>query len=93
MDEEIDETPDPDHDEDWDPNGPITCWCGAVGTYDELFDDDFLDESCGGTGQLNCYCGGDSCVCHNHGSTECPGCEDCESDDWRDEYDDYEDQA
>ncbi len=65
----------------------ITCWCGAQGTYDQLFGSDFLDEGCGGTGSLNCYCGGDSCVCHWHGATECPGCDDCEGDE-EDFYDD-----
>ena len=55
----------------------ITCWCGAQGTHDDLFRDD-LDDSCGGTGVLNCYCGGDFCVCHNHGEIQCPGCEDCD---------------
>lgn len=63
----------------------IRCWCGAEGTYDELFSDD-LDESCCGTGSLNCYCGGDFCVCHNHGETECPGCDDCDHDDFEDDY-------
>ena len=63
----------------------ITCWCGAKGTYDELFFDD-LEGGCGGSGTRNCYCGGDFCVCHNHGEMECPGCEDCEfDDDWEDE--------
>lgn len=64
----------------------IECWCGAKGTYEELFDDDFLDDGCSGTGMLQCYCGGDLCVCHNHGETDCPGCPDCEpefdDDDW-----------
>ena len=34
-----------------------------------------------------CYCGGDLCVCANHGEIECMGCEDCEpeqDDDWND---------
>mgnify|MGYP001796157434 CR=1 FL=1 len=45
-----------DHDQadseldDLDDDAPIACWCGAVGTYDELFDDAFLDE--GKTGPL-----------------------------------------
>jgi hypothetical protein len=55
----------------------IRCWCGVEGTYEELFDDACLDRSCGGTGELSCECGGDQCVCHHHGATECPGCEDC----------------
>lgn len=35
-----------------------------------------LEESCGGTGYLNCFCGGDFCTC---GIEEfpCGGCEDC----------------
>lgn len=73
----------------------ITCWCGEVGTADELFDDACLDSGCGGTGVLYCHCGGDLCVCHFHGETECPGCSDCESndndfDDDQDWYDDHE---
>jgi hypothetical protein len=62
-------------------DGPIRCWCGAEGAYEDLFDDACLDESCGGLGTLNCYCGGDFCVCHHHGETECPGCPDCEGSD------------
>jgi hypothetical protein len=56
----------------------IQCWCGARGTCDELFDEAGLDDSCGGTGCLQCLCGGDLCVCHHHGEMECPGCEDCD---------------
>lgn len=61
-----------------DPDAEITCWCGAKGTYDELFDDSGLENCCGGTGFVNCECGGDICVCHHHGEAECPGCLDCE---------------
>lgn len=57
------------------------CWCGAEGKVTELYDDTGLESSCGGTGSLNCHCGGDLCVCHYHGETECPGCTDCEDDD------------
>lgn len=71
---------DDDGDDDLDPDGIWTCWCGAEGHYDELFDDTGLEQSCGGTGTVNCYCGGDFCVCHHHGSTECPGCEECQDD-------------
>lgn len=63
----------------------VTCWCGARGTYEELFADDFLEESCAGTGTVNCFCGGDLCVCHNHGEAACPGCEECDGDE--DEHD------
>lgn len=56
----------------------IKCWCGAVGTYDDLFADDFGSWNCGGSGFLQCECGGDFCVCHHHGGeVECPGCEEC----------------
>lgn len=61
-------------------DGLFTCWCGAKGTYEELFHDDF-PASCGGLGVVDCRCGGDFCVCHNHGEVECPGCPDCEEDD------------
>lgn len=62
------------------PEGPevVECWCGARGAYEDLFDDDFLDDSCGGMLTVHCHCGGDLCVCHHHGETECPGCPDCE---------------
>jgi hypothetical protein len=50
-----------------------------------------FEEYCGGGGHIDCYCGGDFCVCHNHGGYDCPGCPDCEEerdDDWQDDYDD-----
>lgn len=74
-----------DHDDE-----QITCWCGATGDIDDLFDDSGLEDTCGGTGSLNCFCGGDFCVCHYHGETECDGCPDCddgygvEDEDWSD---------
>jgi len=66
------------------------CWCGAEGTYEELFDDSGLPDGCGGLGVVDCECGGDMCVCHHHGEAECPGCDECcgdEDDDWDEEYD------
>lgn len=66
------------HDADIDPDGPYECWCGEVGTYKELCDDSGLEATCGGLGSLNCFCGGDQCVCHHHGETDCPGCPECE---------------
>ncbi len=36
-----------------------------------------LDRTCGGLGTLNCYCGGDNCVCGNFGEAPCYGCADC----------------
>lgn len=69
----------------------ITCWCGAKGTYDELFSDECLDETCGGSRTLHCHCGGHLlCVCHHHGETECRGCRDCDEDDECDDFNDEE---
>lgn len=71
------------------------CWCGERVAVDDL---EPIGRSCGGTGMLECLCGGDFCVCHNHGEVECGGCEDCgdcDDDFWDpdDRYDsDYEDQ-
>lgn len=67
-------------------NEIIECWRGARGTYNQLFDDGDMDGGCGGLGMLNCHCGGDLCICHNHGEIECFGCDDCEP-----EYDDDDD--
>lgn len=52
-------------------------------------------ERCGGSGYINCYCGGDLCVCANGGEIECDGCEDCETqdDDGYEYYDDSYDEA
>lgn len=62
----------------------VECWCGEKGKVTELYDVSGLDGTCGGLGELNCYCGGDLCICHHHGATECPGCADCEDagEDW-----------
>ena len=62
-------------DVDIDGDGP--CWCGED---NPAYLDDGLSDSCGGTGILVCLCGGDFCVCHNHGEVECGGCEDCDGD-------------
>jgi hypothetical protein len=60
-------------------NGEIAtvarCWCGVSRPY---FSDEPFEEGCGGLGVLQCFCGGDLCVCHWHGETECPGCPDCD---------------
>lgn len=69
----------------YDDGDEITCWCGATGTYDELFST--LLPGCGGTKTLHCYCGGDFCICHNHGEAECYGCAECQD---RDDHDDYD---
>lgn len=44
--------------------------------------EDGLEDGCGGTGILHCYCGGDMCVCGNNGETECLGCGDCDDSDY-----------
>ena len=45
--------------------------------YDYDYDD--LNEAevcprCDGDGEVNCYCGGDLCVCENYGERACPRC-------------------
>lgn len=52
------------------------CWCGETNPY-YADTSDGLDPRCGGLGLLFCHCGGDLCICHNHGEVECFGCEDC----------------
>ncbi len=32
-------------------------------------------EHCGGSGETECYCGGDFCICDNYGVAVCPYCE------------------
>ena len=68
----------------------MPCWCGEPNPH--CAD---VPGNCGGTGMLMCLCGGDFCVCHNHGEVECYGCEDCspEGNENDDDYysDDYED--
>lgn len=46
-----------------------------------------LDTTCGGTGWLECFCGGDLCVCTLYGGRDCLGCPDCRDED--DELEDY----
>jgi hypothetical protein len=58
------------------------CWCGEKRAW---FSTNHLDSTCGGLGVLTCYCGGDLCICHNHGEVECLGCADCDNDDCDDE--------
>ena len=48
---------------------------------DDLDGDDFGEfeergwcDTCGNTGSLNCFCGGDLCVCENNGEYPCPDC-------------------
>jgi len=42
---------------------------------------------CNGLGYIECFCGGDLCVCDNYGEIPCGGCDACESSDEY-EYDD-----
>lgn len=53
-----------------------SCWCGVKNPYYAPVH----HQTCGGMGIIDCHCGGDLCVCHNHGEVECFGCEDCEPD-------------
>lgn len=45
------------------------------------YEDDYDDEdarfcfTCQNAGVVNCYCGGDFCVCDNHGEMPCPKCD------------------
>lgn len=59
------------------------CWCGVKNPYFAP-----VRNTCGGHGVIDCYCGGDLCVCHWHGEVECEGCEDCLD---HDDYDDCQD--
>jgi len=45
-------------------------------------------DACCNTGELDCHCGGDLCICDRHGTYECPHCEGGRLDD--DEYPDYD---
>ena len=65
----------------------MRCWCGQEGKASDLYSRSGLETSCGGTGTLHCWCGGDLCVCHYHGETPCEGCEDCEDDELDDDDD------
>jgi hypothetical protein len=71
----------------FDDDTEVECWCGAIGKVSELYDVTGLDVTCGGLGSLNCHCGGDLCVCHHHGETECVGCPDCEDADDDEDWD------
>lgn len=42
-------------------------------------------EECHNTGELDCYCGGDLCICTNYGVYPCPHCDGGTRDD---EYED-----
>lgn len=48
------------------------------------------DRTCGGSGYLHCYCGGDFCMCANQGEIECMGCSDCDSEWWDEDDEDFE---
>jgi hypothetical protein len=36
---------------------------------------DLYCEECYNTGELDCYCGGDNCVCMKNGTYPCPHCD------------------
>jgi hypothetical protein len=52
----------------------IKCWCGEKNPHYSTL----IASGCGGTGGRQCLCGGDQCICHNHGEVQCDGCEDCD---------------
>lgn len=46
----------------------------------EVYEDDFCDDyppcpHCHATGEVNCHCGGDLCICENYGDAPCPVCQ------------------
>ncbi len=43
--------------------------------YDDYDDEEEYCDTCGNLGEVNCYCGGDLCVCLNYGSIPCPDCD------------------
>lgn len=61
------------------------CWCGIRDAYFAP-----VGGTCAGTGSLDCICGGDFCICCNHGEVECDGCRDCRNIDEHWEYDEVD---
>lgn len=51
-------------------------FCGLAQIDHNHGDDDQWCETCHNTGSINCYCGGDLCICENHGEMPCPSCRD-----------------
>ena len=47
---------------------------GAPDIGDEDYDEDEWCWTCCGTGDVDCFCGGDLCVCAHHGTMPCPRC-------------------
>lgn len=62
----------------------MKCWCGEANPYCAP-----LHGGCDGTGASECLCGGDLCICHNHGTVECDGCPECNPTVVIEEYDLY----
>lgn len=60
------------------------CWCGVKNPHFHS-----VHGGCGGMGIIDCHCGGDLCVCHNHGEVECFGCDDCDREDDCGDGEDY----
>lgn len=44
--------------------------------YDDSDENPEYCHVCNNTGWVNCYCGGDLCVCENQGEEPCPKCGD-----------------
>lgn len=43
--------------------------------YDDYDDDLEVCPNCMGAGEVPCHCGGDLCICENHGDAPCPTCD------------------
>lgn len=50
------------------------CMVDIVAEEFEPSDPEEWCEHCQGTGEIDCYCGGDLCVCSNNGTEPCPYC-------------------
>ena len=48
---------------------------GDLGAWDIPDSESGWCDACSGTGEVDCYCGGDLCVCANHGTMPCPHCD------------------
>ena len=47
-------------------------WYEAMAAADDA---DGWCDLCHNTGEVDCYCGGDLCICMNHGTKPCPACD------------------
>lgn len=46
-----------------------------MSAWNGIYDDDLVPcPRCQGDGSVECYCGGDFCICENYGERDCPTC-------------------